>query len=187
MLHNNLVQFACCARRTAASLRCASAADAKRYAFVNPRSNDLPSNHPYAVFLNAGKINRESERFSSSIAAGRELLFRLDSVVAIRQNFAVETTLSSKRYAGRIPQWKAVGFRVVLHFIQLAFADEAVRMVAARVAAGGDGTPEPDIRRRFQRGRLLFHSTYKALADECFLWSSGEVGMSLEEEFIADD
>ena len=147
----------------------------------------LPSNQPSAVFLNADEISRESVRFSSSIAAGRELLSRLDSVVAIGQNFAVETTLSSKRYAGRIPQWQAVGFRVVLHFIQLASAEEAVRRVAARVAAGGHGIPEPDIRRRFQRGRLLFHSTYKALADEWFLWSSGEHGMSLEEEFVADD
>lgn len=58
-------------------------------------------------------------------------------------------------------------------------ADEAVRRVAQRVAAGGHGVPEADVRRRFERGLLLFREVYKPLADEWYHWFSDERGLRL--------
>ena len=62
-----------------------------------------------------------------------------------------------------------LGFRTVLHFIELPSADFAVARVRARVAAGGHDIPEDDVRRRFDRGRRLFtrytrmHSTSRTI------------------------
>ena len=69
---------------------------------------------------------------------------------------------------------------MVIHFIRLPSADLAVRRVANRVAAGGHGIPESDIRRRFSRGVELFETRYKALVDDWYLWDSSDSGMTLE-------
>lgn len=140
----------------------------------------LPSTYPGAVFLNADEISREDAAFASPVAAGREMLKRLKQVAEAGVTFALETTLSSSNYARRIPEWQRQDYRVVLHFIRLPSADLAVRRVANRVAAGGHGIPEPDIRRRFGRGLELFETRYKALVDDWHLWDSSDSGMTLE-------
>ncbi len=87
--------------------------------------------------------------------------------------------MSSLLYARRAPAWRAAAYTVTLHFIELPSADFAVARVAARVAAGGHDIPEPDIRRRFARGRRLFDAAYKPLADAWYHWSSDEKGLRL--------
>ena len=57
--------------------------------------------------------------------------------------------------------------------------DFAVHRVAIRLAAGGHGVPEPDIRRRFHRGLALFHQVYKPLVDEWYHWRSEDGGLVL--------
>ena len=68
--------------------------------------------------------------------------------------------------------WKAVGYAVLLHFVQLPNADIAVERVRRRVAAGGHDIPEEDIRRRFARGRENFVSHYRAVVDSWYHWSN---------------
>jgi predicted ABC-type ATPase len=125
----------------------------------------LHSEYPSAVFLNADEIQRESPGLAHPMAAGRELLRRLDGLAIHGLDLAVETTMSSRSYVPRIRQWRATGYRITLHFIELPTADHAVRRVATRVAAGGHGVAEADVRRRFVRGQQLFHVTYKPLVD----------------------
>jgi predicted ABC-type ATPase len=139
----------------------------------------LPLEHPDAVFLNADEIQREERVLGSPVGAGRELLLRLDRVVAARKSFALETTLSSEAHARRVPTWKAEGYRFVLHFIELPSAELAVARVARRVAAGGHDVPEADVRRRFARGRRLFESHYKPLANEWYHWLSDDEAIIL--------
>lgn len=106
-------------------------------------------------------------------------LKRLVEVERNRQSFALETTLSSRTYAPRIERWQKAGYHVVLHFIEVPSPDYAIQRVARRVAAGGHGIPDGDVRRRFQRGRHLFFALYQSLVSECFHWMSDDNGLRL--------
>ena len=54
---------------------------------------------------------------------------------------------------------------VELMFLQLPSADLAVERVRQRVAQGGHNIPEPDIRRRFARGKDNFDKLYRHAVD----------------------
>ena len=136
----------------------------------------MPLLHPSAAFLNADEVAREG---FAPLAAGREVLRRLDAAVASRAPFVLETTLSSPRYAARVPAWQAAGYRVTLHFIEVPSADFAVARVARRVRAGGHPVPEPDIRRRYARGLALFETAYKPVVDRWAHWRTKENGLEL--------
>lgn len=135
--------------------------------------------YPAAAFLNADEIQREDSAFAHPVAAGRELLRRLDELTVLRTTFSVETTLSSRSYVERLRKWGESGYRTSLHFIELPSADYAVQRVATRVAAGGHAVPEVDIRRRFERGRVLFPGVYRPLVDRWYHWLSDDQGLRL--------
>jgi predicted ABC-type ATPase len=78
-------------------------------------------------------------------------------------------------YARRIPAWRRNSFAVRLYFLEIASADIAVARVAQRVAAGGHGIPEADIRRRHARGLALFPA-YRQLADSWYHFQIGQGG-----------
>lgn len=80
-------------------------------------------------------------------------------------SFALETTLSGKRYLRLIPDWQNKGYIVELIFLELPNVELAVHRVAARVAQGGHHIPEAIIRRRFSAGLDNFHKRYKPLVD----------------------
>ncbi|MCG8556717.1 MAG: zeta toxin family protein [Proteobacteria bacterium] len=138
--------------------------------------------YPTAVFLNADEIQRESAAYSHPVAAGRELVRRLSDLEKGWSSFVVETTLSSRMYARRIPSWASRGFRTSLHFIEVPSADFAVRRVATRVAAGGHSVPEVDVRRRFRTGLVLFASVYRPLVAKWYHWFSDDEGLRLVEQ-----
>ena len=141
----------------------------------------LPTLHPGVPFLNVDEVQSEDPAFAHPVAAGRELLRRLAERESVRGSFALETTLSSAMYARRIPVWRSWGYRISLHFVELPSADLAVRRVAMRMAAGGHGVPEADVRRRFHRGLDLFVRVYKPIVDECYHWFSDDGGLRLGE------
>lgn len=141
----------------------------------------LPAQHRGMRFLNADEIGREAPSFQHPMAAGRELLRRLDEAFDERASFAIETTLSSVMYAHRIPDWQAAGYWAILHFIEVPSADFAVARVAKRVAAGGHDIPEVDIRRRFERGLRLFSDVYAPMMNRWFHWRIDAEGLSLVE------
>lgn len=132
-----------------------------------------------AVFLNADEIQREGPMFAHPAAAGREFLRRLDELVERKRSFAIETTLSSAFYVGRIREWKNAGYKVILHFIEIESADLAVERVSQRVSHGGHSIPEGDIRRRYARGISLFRSTYKALCDNWYHYYMSSEGLRI--------
>lgn len=130
-------------------------------------------------FLNADEIQRSSLAFSRPIAAGAEFLRRLDVAFVARASFAVEMTLASQRYLQTITEWRAAGYTVTLHFIEVPDADFAVDRVQRRVASGGHAIPEADIRRRFDRGRANFAGRYRAAVDRYYHWWSDEQAFRL--------
>ncbi len=139
----------------------------------------LPALYPFVEFLNVDEVQTEAQSFAHPVAAGRELLRRLGESERRRESFAIETTLSSTMYARRMRSWKAWGYRLSLHFIEVPSEDFAVRRVAIRVAAGGHGVPESDVRRRYHRGLALFEQVYKGLVDEWYHWFSDDGGLRL--------
>ena len=146
----------------------------------------LPLAHPDCIFINADEIQREQPALSHPVAAGREMLRRLNEMVDCRRSFAIETTMSSRMYAQRIPAWKELGYTVLLYFIEVPDADYAVKRVAMRVRAGGHDIPEADIRRRYERGLDLYESRYRQLADVCYRWRATNEGAELVEEPFQD-
>jgi predicted ABC-type ATPase len=139
----------------------------------------LPALYPDVDFLNVDEVQTETSTFAHPVAAGRELLRRLQERERRRDSFAIETTLSSIMYARRMRSWRTWGYHISLHFIELPSEDFAMRRVAKRVAAGGHAVPESDVRRRYHRGLVLFEQTYKALADEWYHWFSDDEGLRL--------
>ena len=139
----------------------------------------LPLLHTGVPFLNADEIQRGDPKFAQPIAAAKEFLRRLGRCEAQCSSFVVETTLASRTYLHRLHRWKNTGFSTTLHFIEVPSEDFAVARVRARVAAGGHDIPEPDIRRRFRRGRELFFGVYKTHVDRWFHWVSDDEGLRL--------
>lgn len=139
----------------------------------------VPVLYPTARFLNADEIQMSESAFAHPVAAGREILRRLNESERQRESFVIETTLSTSLYAKRIERWRALGYRIVLHFIELPSDDFAVHRVAIRVAAGGHSVPEHDVRRRYHRGIKMFRDVYKPPVDEWYHWFSDDGGLRL--------
>ena len=128
----------------------------------------LPAEGNCPTFINADLIAQGLSPFRPelmAIEASRLMLERVRQMVAKRQDFAVETTLAGRVYLRMIREWKGLGYQVELMFLQLPSADLAVERVRQRVAQGGHNIPEPDIRRRFDRGKENFHKLYRHAVD----------------------
>ena len=104
--------------------------------------------------------------------AGRLMLGRLEMLLDDGADIVLETTLSSRLYARRIPDWRAKGYSIGLIYLRLPDVETSIARVAHRVTMGGHGLPERDLRRRFGRS-LANLDAYKALVDEWEVWDSG--------------
>ena len=128
----------------------------------------LPKEASCPAFVNADLIAAGLSPFSpesASIHAGKLMLTMTDSLVIDGRSFALETTLSGKGYARKIPLWRKRGYHVKLVFLELPDVEIAIARVAQRVSQGGHNIPETTIRRRYDAGIYNFHQTYKSLVD----------------------
>ena len=126
-------------------------------------------------FLNADELARGLSPLDptlSAFRAGRLLLEEARSLIAAKASFAIESTLSGKTHVALIREAKAQGYRILMHYIVIGSATQAVARVALRVKLGGHHVPEDDIRRRFDRSRRHFIEDYLPLADEWVLWDN---------------
>ncbi len=125
-------------------------------------------------FLNADLIAAGLAPFapeSQALVASGLVLEQARKFVHNRQSFSLETTLAGRSYSKIIPQWQAAGFQVVLFFLWLPTADLAVERVAGRVKQGGHSIPEPDIRRRYQRGLKNLFNLYLPIVDFAYVYN----------------
>lgn len=121
------------------------------------------------TFVNADYIARGlSGRNTDAVAfeAGRIMLTRLKDLATAKQDFAFESTLSSRSFAPFLRKLKAQGYEVAIYYFSLASASLAVRRVKLRVAMGGHDVPEDTVRRRFSRSLHNFNTLYIPLADQ---------------------
>ncbi len=128
----------------------------------------LPNEADCPLFVNADFIAAGLSPFRASLVAvqaARLMLRQIDEHARCGRGFAFETTLSGRRYARRIPRWRAQGYRVELFFLRLPTVEAAIARVAQRVSEGGHDVPEPVIRRRFHAGWRNFEHVYRDLVD----------------------
>lgn len=115
-------------------------------------------------FVNADTIAEGLSAFApedASFDAGRVMLGRLHELAQAERDFAFETTLASRFYAGWLKELRETrGYQVNLIFLWLENVEIAIQRVEARVTAGGHSIPEGTIRRRYERGIKNFLELY---------------------------
>ena len=109
-----------------------------------------------------------------AVAAGRIMLARIKELLEEREDFAFETTLSTRSYVSLIKTAKEKGYTVTLLFFWLYSPEEAIMRVAERVKNGGHNIPEEVIRRRYSRGIENFHRLYKQIVDTWLLFDNSD-------------
>ena len=128
-------------------------------------------------FLNADEIAKAlpDSVGNREIESGREMIRRMESLVAKRQSFAIETTLSSRSLAPRIARMKEEGYRFQLIFLSLPSPKMAIERVASRVRRGGHSIPEEVIRRRLTAGLSNFTQLYQPIADHWQVYQNTQI------------
>ena len=128
-------------------------------------------------FVNADTIAEGLSAFApddASFDAGRVMLGRLHELAADGKDFALETTLASRFYAGWLSELQSNGaYRVSLVFLWLRSVDLAIARVAARVKLGGHSIPEDTIRRRYERSTKNFFELYQPIANAWRFFNAG--------------
>jgi predicted ABC-type ATPase len=129
------------------------------------------------TFINADLIAEGLSPFSPEIMAVEASRLMLEHVrrrVAKLEDFAVETTLAGRAYLSYIREWRSLGYRVKLLFLELPNVELAIQRVRQRAAQGGHSIPEDDIRRRFRRGLANFHTMYRPIVDSWQLYDASQ-------------
>jgi len=123
-------------------------------------------------FVNADEIAKGISPFQpdkAGIEAGRYLLIRINKLVANGENFAFETTLSTKSYVQFIAKAKRLGYQVTCLFFWLNSEELAISRVKTRIEEGGHSSPEDVIRRRYTRGLKNFFNLFLPKFDNWLL------------------
>ena len=116
------------------------------------------------TFVNADVIAQGLAGFdpaSAAVEASRILLERLRALAEQRADFAFETTLAARSFAGWLQGLRRTGYAVRLVYFWLESADLAVAPVALRVSRGGHSVPEATIRQRYRRSIQNFFRLYR--------------------------
>lgn len=107
----------------------------------------------------------------SAIKAGKLTLARIAELIASRESFAFETTLSGRGHLGLLSGAKASGYRIVLYYLWMPNPAALPLRIGHRVLAGGHDVPTADVMRRYDRSRANFRA-YAALADSLLVFDA---------------
>jgi predicted ABC-type ATPase len=118
------------------------------------------------------------------LAASRLFLSEIETCIAQREDFALETTLAGRSYLKLISRLQADGWRVELIYLALPSMEMSKLRVAERVAHGGHNIPVADIERRFARslGNLLNSFSTQVDACRCFMNSDASPELVFEQQ-----
>lgn len=102
------------------------------------------------------------------------MLKRIKKLLESGENFAFETTLSTRSYVQFVERAKELNYEVTCLFFWLDSDDLAVSRVARRVKEGGHHIPEDVIRRRYKSGLENFFRLFLPKVDNwLFVDNSG--------------
>ena len=120
-------------------------------------------------FVNADNIAAGISPFnpeSVALEAGRIMLKRINELLKNGDDFALETTLSTKSYVSFIKKAQDIGYKVSLLYFWLSSPQMAFERVAKRVSNGGHNIPPDVIERRYYRGIKNLLQLYIPVCDE---------------------
>jgi predicted ABC-type ATPase len=142
-----------------------------------------------AIARGLNGLNPEAEAFR----AGRIMLDQLNDLAARREDYAFETTLAARTYAGWLESLRATGYEVYLYYYWLDKPELAIARVSARVRSGGHFVPDDTIRQRYARSVRNFFELYRQHADQWEVYDNSHgqryliaIG-SPDEELIGDE
>jgi len=141
-------------------------------------------------FVNADEIAKGLSPFQPekvAIEAGRIMLDRIQHLLESGENFAFETTLSSKSFVNFITKAKAQGYEPILLFFYLNSPELAISRVRTRVAEGGHNIPEEVIRRRYKNGLENFFKLYKPIFDRWIFVNNTDRSFFLISEYSGEE
>jgi predicted ABC-type ATPase len=119
-------------------------------------------------FVNADNIAYGLSPFnveSVAIEAGKIMLQRIDELLVLGDDFAIETTLATRSYVSLVRRAKAMGYKVSLIYIWLNSPELALYRVAERVRHGGHNIPIEVVKRRYYRGIKNFFNLFMPICD----------------------
>lgn len=126
-------------------------------------------------FVNADEIARGLSPFSPStvdVQAARIMLQRIDELLALKEDFAIETTLATRSYVQLVKRAQALDYKVHLLFFCLESPEQAIQRVAQRVKEGGHNVPTDVIRRRFHLGIANLVNLFIPICDTTHVWNN---------------
>lgn len=126
-------------------------------------------------FVNADEIAKGLSPFQPervSFEAGRIMLNRINELLSENENFAFETTLSTKSYRNKIIKARENGYRVTLLFFWLQNIELAKERVKMRVAEGGHNIEPEVIERRYIRGINNLFDIYVPIVDGVLIFDN---------------
>ena len=141
-------------------------------------------------FVNADEIAKGLSPFQPekvSFEAGRIMLHRISELVSQNENFAFETTLSTRSYKNRILDAKAKNYNVTLLFFWLKNPELAKERVKTRVLEGGHNIPEDIIERRYYKGINNLFEIYLSIVDQALVFDNSEGRPDLIAEISASE
>jgi predicted ABC-type ATPase len=128
-------------------------------------------------FVNADEIAKGLSPFQPekvAFEAGRIMLHRIDELLYQKENFAFETTLSTKSYKNKVLAAKNKNYNVTLLFFWLKNPELAKERVKTRVLEGGHNIPEDVIERRYNRGIINLFEIYIPITDQVLIFDNSE-------------
>jgi predicted ABC-type ATPase len=128
-------------------------------------------------FVNADEIAKGLSPFQPekvAFEAGRIMLHRIDELLYQKENFAFETTLSTKSYKNKVLAAKNKNYNVTLLFFWLKNPELAKERVKTRVLEGGHNIPEDVIERRYARGIINLIEIYIPISYQVLIFDNSE-------------
>jgi predicted ABC-type ATPase len=119
-------------------------------------------------FINADEIAKGLSPFQPeavAIEAGRLMLTRMNEMLLLQEDFAIETTLATKSYANFIRRAQEAGYFVTLIYFWLESPELAIRRVEQRVRFGGHNVAGDVIVRRYFAGMRNLFSIFVPISD----------------------
>ncbi len=138
--------------------------------------NILPNVFDCREFVNADAIAVGLSPFQPekvAIEAGKLMLQRIEHLLINQEDFAIETTLSSRSYLKLIDKAHKLDYEVTLLFFYLNSVELAKERVKIRVIKGGHSIPEDVIERRYKRG-IENLENYIEKCDNSFVYDNSD-------------
>lgn len=103
---------------------------------------------------------------AARMQAGRLMLKQIRALASAAEDFAFESTLSSRLFIKFLRGLSRDGYQIHITYIYLHSVQLARRRVQGRVHCGGHDIPPRDIERRYRRSLRNFKNAYLPLADQ---------------------